>query len=332
MTSQASFRALLTSKGEGGLQTTVVDYLPSDLMEGDVTVAVEWSTINYKDGLAITGRAPVISVFPLIPGIDLAGVVEASADDRFKVGDRVLVNGWALSQTHHGGYAQRARVPGDWLIPVPEAFTTREAMAIGTAGYTAMLCVLALEHGGVKPEQGEVLVTGANGGVGSIAIALLSQLGYRVVASTGRLEEADYLKALGAAEVIDRATLSEPGKPVQAERWAGAVDSVGSHTLANVLAQTKYRGTVAACGLAQGMDLPGSVAPFILRNVTLAGIDSVNAPREVRLEAWRRLAENLDVTKLASTITEVGLAEVAGVAADILQGRVRGRTVVDVNR
>ncbi len=332
MSEQANFRALLTTKGEGGLQTAVVDFPASDLMAGEVTVAVEWSTINYKDGLAITGRAPVISVFPLIPGIDLAGTVEASADGRFKVGDRVLVNGWALSQTHHGGYGQKARVPGDWLIPVPEAFTTREAMAIGTAGYTAMLCVLALEHGGVTPDQGDVLVTGANGGVGSIAIALLSKLGYCVVASTGRLEEADYLKALGAAEVIDRATLSEPGKPIQAERWAGAVDSVGSHTLANVLAQTKYRGAVAACGLAQGMDLPGSVAPFILRNVTLAGIDSVNAPREVRLEAWRRLAEDLDVTKLASTITEVGLAEVPGVAADILQGRVRGRTVVDVNR
>ena len=332
MTSHSSFKALLTSKGEGGLQTSVVDYLPSDLMAGEVTVAVEWSTINFKDGLAITGKAPVISVFPLIPGIDLAGTVEVSSDARYKVGDRVLVNGWGLSQTHHGGYAQKARVPGDWLIPVPDAFTTREAMAIGTAGYTAMLCVLALEHGGVTPDKGEVLVTGANGGVGSIAIALLSKLGYRVAASTGRPEEAEYLTALGAGEIIDRATLSEAGKPVQAERWAGAVDSVGSHTLVNVLAQTKYRGTVAACGLAQGLDLPGSVAPFILRNVTLAGIDSVNAPRDVRVEAWRRLALDLDVEKLASTVTEVGLADVPGVAADILLGKVRGRTVVDVNR
>jgi len=288
--------------------------------------------VNYKDGLAITGAAPIIRNWPLIPGIDFSGKVEKSDNPNFKPGDRVVLNGWGVGESHNGGYAQKARVPSDWLIPVPEAFTTREAMAIGTAGYTAMLCVLALEHGGLTPDQGDVLVTGANGGVGSIAIALLSKLGYRVVASTGRLEEADYLKALGAAEVIDRATLSEPGKPIQAERWAGAVDSVGSHTLANVLAQTKYRGTVAACGLAQGMDLPGSVAPFILRNVTLAGIDSVNAPREVRLEAWRRLAADLDVTKLASTITEVGLAEVPGVAADILQGRVRGRTVVDVNR
>lgn len=331
MTSQASFKALLTTKAEDGLHTDLVDYQLSDMMDGEVTVSVEWSTINFKDGLAITGRAPVISVFPLIPGIDLAGTVEASSDARFKIGDKVLVNGWGLSQTHHGGYAQKARVPGDWIVPLPDAFTTREAMAIGTAGYTAMLCVLALEHGGVTPDKGDVLVTGANGGVGSIAIALLSKLGYRVVASTGRPQESDYLKALGASEIIDRASLSQPGKPVQTERWAGAVDSVGSHTLANVLAQTKYRGTVAACGLAQGLDLPGSVAPFILRNVTLAGIDSVNAPQAVRLEAWRRLALDLDVAKLASTVTEVGLADVPAVAADILAGKVRGRTVVNLN-
>lgn len=332
MTSQASFKALQASRTEDGLQTAVVDYLPYDLMEGEVSVAVEWSTINYKDGLAITGQAPVISVFPLIPGIDMAGKVEASSDARFKVGDRVLANGWGLSQTHHGGYAQRAHLPGDWLIPVPEIFTTREAMAIGTAGYTAMLCVLALEHSGVAPEKGEVLVTGATGGVGSIAVALLSKLGYRVVASTGRMHEVDYLKALGANEILDRAALSEPGKPIQAERWQGAVDTVGSHTLVNVLAQTKYRGTVAACGLAQGRDLPGSVAPFILRNITLAGIDSVNTPRDVRLEAWRRLALDLDVEKLSSMVTEINLAEVAGAAADILSGRIRGRVVVDVNR
>jgi acrylyl-CoA reductase (NADPH) len=324
--------ALITDKTDAGLTTTLGQLDPASLGEGDVTVAVEWSTINYKDGLALTGKAPVIAAFPLVGGIDLAGTVEASDNPAFKSGDKVLANGWGLSQTHNGGYATKARVPADWLIPLPQAFTTRQAMAIGTAGYTAMLCVLALEHGGLTPDSGDILVTGANGGVGSVAIALLSGLGYRVLASTGRREEADYLKSLGAAEIIDRAELSEPGKPIGKERWAGAVDSVGSHTLANVLAQTKYRGVVAACGLAQGMDLPGSVAPFILRNVTLAGIDSVNAPREVRLEAWARLARDLDVDKLEATVVEIGLSDVPGVAADILAGKVRGRTVVDVGR
>lgn len=324
------FKALVTSKTADGVETSVVERELADLGAGEVTIAVEYSTVNYKDGLALSGGR-IMQTFPLIGGIDLAGTVEVSDSPQFKPGDKVLVNGWGLSQTHNGGYAQKARVPADWVIPVPANFTTRDAMAIGTAGYTAMLCVLALEHAGLTPAKGDVLVTGANGGVGSIAISLLSKLGYRIVASTGRASEADYLTGLGAAEIIDRAALSAAGKPMQAERWAGAVDSVGSHTLANVLAQTKYRGVVAACGLAQGMDLPASVAPFILRNVTLAGIDSVNTPREVRLEAWRRLASDLDPGKLQSTITEVGLADTPAVAASILKGQVRGRTVVNVN-
>jgi acrylyl-CoA reductase (NADPH) len=302
-----------------------------DLMPGDVTIAVDYSTVNYKDALAITGRADIIRQFPLIPGIDLAGTVEASSYPGIAVGDRVVANSWGLSQTHHGGYAQKARVKGEWLIKIPAAFSTKDAMAIGTAGYTAMLSVLALEHGGLTPQRGDILVTGANGGVGSIAIAILSDLGYRVVASTGRLEEGDYLRSLGAAEIIERRTLSEPGPPIASERWAGAVDSVGSRTLANVLAQTQYRGVVAACGLAQGLDLPGSVLPFILRNVTLAGIDSVNAPQQARLEAWSRLARDLDLSKLARTTQVVGLAEVPDVVGRILEGKVRGRTVVDVN-
>ncbi len=325
-----TIRALVTSKSAEGVSTTLTEVQASDLGEGDVTVAVEYSTLNYKDGLALSGGR-IMQSMPMIGGIDLAGTVEASDTPAFKPGDKVILNGWGLSQTHNGGYAQKARVPGDWLIPLPAKFSTKEAMAIGTAGYTAMLCVMALEHAGLTPSKGDVLVTGANGGVGSIAISLLSQLGYRVIASTGRAEEADYLKSLGAAEIIDRATLSGPGKPMQTERWAGAVDSVGSHTLANVLAQTKYRGVVAACGLAQGLDLPGSVAPFILRNVTLAGIDSVNTPREVRLEAWARLARDLDPGKLKSTVTEIGLMDVPEAAAKILKGQVRGRTVVNVN-
>lgn len=324
-----SIQALVTTN-TGSVASSVQALEPGALGEGDVTVAVEWSTINYKDGLALAG-AGIMASHPMVGGIDLAGVVETSEDPAFKPGDRVLLNGWGLSQTHNGGYAQKARVPGAWLIPTPEAFSNREAMAIGTAGYTAMLCVLALEHGGLTPERGDILVTGANGGVGSIAIALLSGLGYRVLASTGRATEADYLRGLGAAEVLDRVELSAPGRPIGKERWAGAVDSVGSHTLANVLAHTAYRGVVAACGLAQGMDLPGSMAPFILRNITLAGIDSVNAPRDLRIEAWNRLARDLDPGKLASTINEVGLADVPKVAAEILKGRVRGRTVVNLN-
>ena len=326
-----TFKALLATKTDNTISTKVVEMNERDLMPGDVSIAVDYSTVNYKDALALSGRAEVIRQFPLIAGIDLAGTVEASAHPGIAVGDRVVVNSWGLSQTHHGGFAQKARVKGEWVVKIPAAFSTKDAMAIGTAGYTAMLSVLALEHGGLTPQRGDILVTGANGGVGSIAIAILSDLGYRVVASTGRLEEADYLRSLGAAEIIDRRTLSEPGAPIASERWAGAVDSVGSRTLANVLAQTRYRGVVTACGLAQGKDLPASVLPFILRNVTLAGIDSVNAPHEARIQAWSRLARDLDLSKLARTTEVVGLADVPAVAARMLEGKVRGRTVVDVN-
>ena len=328
-----TFRALVARKDGETIVAQVEAMEEADLHPGDVTIAVEWSTVNYKDGGALSGRADIIKTFPLVPGIDLAGVVESSSDPRVTAGDRVVVNGWGLSQTHHGGYAERARVPADWVIKLPDAISTRHAMAIGTAGYTAMLSVLALEHGGLTPDKGDVLVTGAAGGVGSVAIALLSHLGYRVVASTGRPQEQPYLAALGAAEVIDRATLSVPARgPIGAERWAGAIDSVGSHTLANVLAQTKYRGVVTACGLAQGMDLPTSVLPFILRNITLAGIDSVNAPNAVRVEAYARLARDLDLTKLDSTVSVVGLAEAPRVAQAVLRGEVRGRALVDVRR
>ena len=326
-----TFQALLATKTGDKVSASVVTLNEQELMSGDVLVAVDYSTLNYKDALAVTGRGPVIRQFPLIPGIDFAGTVQASSYPGIAVGDRVVANGWGLSQSHHGGYAQKARVNGDWLVKIPDTFSTKDAMAIGTAGYTAMLCVLALEHGGLTPQRGDVLVTGANGGVGSIAIALLSGLGYRVVASTERPDEGEYLRSLGAADIIDRKTLSEPGGPIAAERWAGAVDSVGSVTLANVLATTRYRGVVAACGLAQGMDLPASVLPFILRNVTLAGIDSVNAPQEVRIEAWSRLARDLDLGKLARTTHVVGLAEVPALARRMFEGTVQGRTVVDVN-
>jgi acrylyl-CoA reductase (NADPH) len=326
-----TFKALLARKTGEAISTRIVDMDEQDLMPGDVDIAVEYSTVNFKDALAITGRAEIIRQFPMVAGIDLAGTVEASAYPGIAAGDHVVVNGWELSQTHHGGFAQKARVKGEWLIKLPPVFSTKDAMAIGTAGYTAMLSVLALEHGGLTPQLGGVLVTGANGGVGSIAIAILSGLGYRVIASTGRLEEADYLRSLGAAEIIDRRTLSEPGAPIARERWAGAVDSVGHHTLANVLAQTQYRGVVAACGLAQGAGLPGSVLPFIRRNITLAGIDSVNAPRAARIQAWLRLARDLDLGKLGRTTGVVGLADVSAVAQRMLEGKVQGRTVVDVN-
>ncbi|MGM3175705.1 MDR family oxidoreductase [Dickeya lacustris] len=326
-----TFNALLTTKTGDTISTTRVDFDAADLMPGDVSVAIDYSTVNYKDAMAISGRAPIIRQFPLIPGIDFSGVVESSSHPGFNVGDRVVANGWGLSQTHHGGLAQKARVKGDWLVKLPDVFSTRDAMAIGTAGYTAMLSVLALEHAGVTPDKGDVLVTGAGGGAGSVAVILLSKLGYRVVASTGRLEEAGYLRELGAAEVIDRRTLSEPGAPIGKERWAGAIDSVGSHTLANVLAQTRYRGAVAAFGLAQGVDLPGSVLPFILRNVTLAGIDSVNAPQDARLQAWARLATDLELDKLAQATQVIGLSDVVGLVEPMLHGQVRGRTVVDVN-
>jgi acrylyl-CoA reductase (NADPH) len=297
-----------------------------------VTVQVDYSTLNYKDGLAITGKSPVVRKFPLTPGIDLSGTVTESQHPLFKAGDKVVLNGWGVGESHSGGLAQKARLKGDWLVKLPAAFTPRQAMAIGTAGYTAMLCVMALEKHGVTPDKGDVLVTGAGGGVGSVAIALLAKLGYRVVASTGRLQEADYLRQLGAADVIDRAELSAPGKPLAKERWAGVVDTVGSHTLANACASSKYGGVVTACGLAQGMDFPSSVAPFILRGVTLAGIDSVMAPRAVREAAWARLALDLDAAQLSRMTREVGLADAIGLGAEILAGQVRGRVVVNVNR
>ena len=326
------FKAILIEKDEAGYRAGVRELDDSALPEGDVTVRVAYSCLNYKDGLAITGKGPVVRKFPLVAGIDLAGTVEASSHPGIAVGDAVVLNGWGVGEGHWGGLAQRARLRGDWLIPLPGAFTPRQAMAIGTAGYTAMLCVMALQGHGLKPDSGDILVTGANGGVGSVALALLSKLGYRVLASTGRLNEADALKALGAAEVIDRAELSSPGKPLAKERWAGVVDSVGSHTLANACAGTKYRGAVAACGLAQGMDFPGSVAPFILRGITLYGIDSVMAPLARRVAAWSRLAADLDLTRLDSLTTEIPLSGAVAAGHDILAGRIRGRLVVDVNR
>ena len=302
----------------------------ADLMEGDVTVAVSHSTVNYKDGLALTGSSPVVRRWPMIPGIDFAGTVTESTHDGIAAGDSVVLNGWGVGETHLGGYAQRARVPGEWLVPLPDAFTAAQAMAIGTAGYTAALCVQALERHGVTPADGPVLVTGATGGVGSVAVALLATAGFEVVASTGKADEAGYLKELGAADILDRAELSEPGRPMGKERWGAAVDSVGSHTLANVLAGTRYGGTVAACGLAQGMDLPGSVAPFILRGVTLAGVDSVMAPRPVRLDAWARLARDLAPATLDAITETRPLADAPALAEDILAGRIRGRVVLEV--
>jgi acrylyl-CoA reductase (NADPH) len=325
-----NFRAIQVKKTESGQEFGFADLTEADLMEGDVTVAVEHSTVNYKDGLAITGKIPIIRKFPLIPGIDFAGKVVASTNSEWKPGDRVVLNGWGVGETHHGGYAGLARVPGDWLVRVPEKMTTADAMAIGTAGYTAMLCVMALEHEGVAPSDGEVLVTGAAGGVGSIAIALLAKLGFTIVASTGRLEETEYLKGLGAASVIDRNEFNTPVKPLAKARWAAAVDSVGSTTLANVLSQTNPEGTVAACGLAQGMDLPTSVAPFILRGVKLIGVNSVTCPKARRIEAWRRLAEDLDLAKLRGLSRHVKLDDVPGIANEIVAGKIRGRVVVDL--
>ncbi|HET9551940.1 MAG TPA: MDR family oxidoreductase [Anaeromyxobacteraceae bacterium] len=325
------FKAILIEKTADGTRASLADLDDARLPEGDVTVKVEHSTLNYKDALAITGKGPVVRKFPMVAGIDLAGVVEQSRDPAWRPGDRVVLNGQGAGESHFGGLAQRARVPGGWLVPLPPSFSTAQAMAIGTAGFTAMLCVLALERHGLTPGDGEVLVTGAGGGVGGVAVALLSKLGHRVVASTGRTSEAGYLAELGAAEVIDRATLSAPGKPLGKERWAGVVDSVGSHTLANACAQTRYRGAVTACGLAQGMDFPATVAPFILRGVTLYGIDSVMAPAPLRREAWARLARDLDPAKLARLTRTVPLAEAIPTAAALLDGKVRGRVVVDVN-
>nr|MBL8411588.1 oxidoreductase [Dechloromonas sp.] len=326
------FKGILINKDDAGYRAAVQDIDKSLLPEGDVTVRVEWSTLNYKDGLAITGKSPVVRRFPMVPGIDFAGTVIESHHPSWKAGDKVVLNGWGVGETHWGGLAQMARVRGDWLVPLPPAFRARQAMAIGTAGYTAMLCVLALERHGIKPGDGDILVTGANGGVGSVAISLLAGLGYAVVASTGRAAEEAHLKALGAASIIDRAELSEPGKPLGKERWAGVVDAVGSHTLANACATTKYRGAVAACGLAQGMDFPASVAPFILRGVTLYGIDSVMAPQQVRQEAWARLGRDLDIAKLDAITREIALGEAIAVGGELLAGKVRGRVVVDVNR
>jgi acrylyl-CoA reductase (NADPH) len=324
------FKALVMSKGDAGQTLAWQEMAEADLMPGDVTVRVSHSTINYKDGLAITGKAPVVRRWPMIPGIDFAGTVTSSTHPDFKIGEEVILNGWGVGETHFGGYSQMARVKGDWLVKKPAAFTAAETMAIGTAGYTAMLCVLALEKHGIKPDSGPVLVTGAAGGVGSVAIALLTKLGYRVTASTGRVSERPYLEGLGAAEVIDRSELAGTPRPLNKERWAGAIDSVGSATLANVLSMMKYGGAVAACGLAQGMDLPTSVAPFILRAVTLAGVDSVMAPNAARVEAWARLARDVDKAKLAAMTVKRPAADVVALAPDILAGKVRGRVVLEL--
>jgi acrylyl-CoA reductase (NADPH) len=326
------FKAILVTRDEEKKQSVaVMELTDSDLMEGDVTVAVEATTVNYKDGLAITGKAPVVRRFPLVPGIDFAGTVIQSSHPDWKEGDKVVLNGWGVGETHYGAYAGHARVKGDWLVPLPEGLTAHQAMAVGTAGYTAMLCILALERHGITPARGPVVVTGAAGGVGSVAISILSRLGYHVVASTGRAAEETYLRNLGAAEIIVRDELSGPAKPLGKERWAGGVDAVGSHTLANVLSMTSYGGAVSACGLAQGMDLPASVAPFILRGVSLLGIDSVMAPKPIRVEAWRRIASDLDHAKLAALSTTIGFDGIIPAASDIVEGKVRGRIVVDMN-
>jgi acrylyl-CoA reductase (NADPH) len=326
----ATFRAIRIDKAEKGTTATLAEFDEAELMDGDVTVAVEWSTLNYKDGLAVTGKAPVVRRFPMIAGIDLAGTVLDSSHPDWKPGDKVLCNGWGMGETHLGAYAEKARVRGDWLVRLPEGLSARDAMAIGTAGYTAMLSVLALEKHGLTPKDGPVVVTGAAGGVGSVAIALLSKLGYHVIASTGRVSEEPYLRQLGAAEIIDRNELSGPAKPLAKERWAGGIDSVGSTTLANLLSMTKYRGAIAACGLAAGMDLPGSVAPFILRGVCLYGIDSVMCPLPDRKQAWSRLASDLDRGKLAEITQEIGLDAVIDAGAKVLAGEVRGRIVVKI--
>lgn len=325
-----TFKALRIDRGETGTVVSEGPFDEADLMDGDVTVRVTHSTVNYKDGLAITGRSPVVRRFPMIPGIDFSGIVETSSHPGVQPGDAVVLNGWGLGETHLGAYAERARVRGEWLIPLPAGFTAAEAMAIGTAGYTAMLCVLALEQHGLTPAAGPAIVTGAAGGVGSIAVAVLARLGWEVVASTGRPAEAGFLRDLGAHAIVDRASLSAPGRPLGKELYAAGLDSVGSHTLANVLAQTKALGAVAACGLAQGMDLPASVAPFILRGVSLLGINSVTASRERRITAWDRLARDLDRAKLAALTTTIGFKDIVPTAQAILEGRVRGRVVVAI--
>ncbi len=325
------FKAIQIEKTDEGQKVALTELEESALPEGDVTIDVAYSTLNFKDGLAITGSSPVVRIWPIVPGIDLAGTVRTSENPQIKPGDKVVLNGWGVGETHWGGLAQVARLKGDWLVPLPEAFTERQAMAIGTAGYTAALCVDALVDAGVTPEQGPVLVTGATGGVGSVAIALLKAAGFTVHALTGKMSEADYLKGLGADEVVERATMSEKGKPLQKELWAGVVDTAGSYTLANACAQTKYGGAVAACGLAQGFDLPATVMPFILRGVRLLGVDSVMAPKAKRLRAWERLARDLDPAKLEAIGQDIGLGEAIDAAARFMSGEVKGRYIVDVN-
>lgn len=325
-----TFRAMVIDKGDAGQQVGLRDFDEADLMDGDVTVRVSHSTLNYKDGLALTGKAPVVRRFPMIPGVDLAGTVESSSNPGFKPGDAVVLNGWGLGETHLGAYAEKVRVKGDWLIPLPQGLSPQQAMAVGTAGYTAMLCLMALERHGLTPERGPAVVTGAVGGVGSVAVALLAGAGWHVIASTGRLDEADYLKELGAAEILDRAELSGPPKPLAKERWAAGVDTVGSTILANVLSMTKYSGAIAACGLAAGMDLPTTVAPFILRGVSLLGVDSVMAPKALRLEAWGRIARELDHGKLAAMTSTIPLDRVMEAGRDIVAGKIKGRVVVEV--
>lgn len=327
----AGFKALLATKTDAGQSVDWAELSEDDLLKGEVTIRVTHSTLNYKDGLAITGTAPVVRRWPMIPGVDLAGEVVKSKSSSIKKGEQVTVNGWGMGETHYGGYAEMARVPAEWVIPIPKQFNNSDAMAIGTAGYTAMLCVMALEKNGVKPADGPIIVTGASGGVGSVAIAILSRLGYEIVASTGRTEEEDYLKYLGASEVIDRNELSGKASMLGKERWAGAVDSVGSTTLANILSSTKYYGTVAACGLAQGADLPTNVMPFILRGITLQGVDSVMAPRDRRLEAWKRMAKDLDIGKLRAMAVAHPLDDVLELAPQIIKGQVRGRVVFSVS-
>jgi acrylyl-CoA reductase (NADPH) len=330
---QDRFKGILLTRDENKVMSVNVTELGlDDLMEGDVVVEVEWTTVNYKDGLAITGKGPVVRRWPMVPGIDCAGTVVSSGNERFKPGDKVILNGFGVGEVHTGAYAAYARLKGDWLIPMPDGMDGRSAMAIGTAGYTAMLSVMALERHGITPGRGPVVVTGANGGVGTVAIAVLGKLGYEVIASTGRTEEADFLKSLGASEVIHRDELSNPAKPLAKERWAGAVDAVGSHTLANVLSMTSYGGAVTACGLAQGMDLPTSVAPFILRGVSLLGIDSVMAPLALRQEAWSRLVKDLDMGKLEALSTEIGFDGIVDAAHSIIDGKIRGRVVVDMKK
>ena len=326
------FKAVLISREEDNYSAQLEEIEESQLPEGDVTIDVQYSTLNYKDGLAITGKSPVVRKFPMVPGVDMVGTVSSSAHPHFKAGDAVVLNGWGVGETHWGGLAQKARLNGDWLVPLPRSFNPKQAMSIGTAGYTAMLCIMALEQHGITPDSGEILVTGATGGVGSVAVALLAKLGYQVVAMTGRAEESEFVSALGASEIMARSEYAEPGRPLAKERWAGVIDVVGSHVLANACAATKYGGTVAACGLAGGFDLKTTVMPFILRGVTLAGVDSVMCPQDKRLEAWSRLEQDLDLSKLDDIAHEIGLSEAIETARSLLDGKLRGRVIVDVNR